>query len=70
VHNEGGDARGGVRVTVNGIEMSQTTTYLGETTLPVGVFGGDIDELEFAVRVTFPDLPIRPVVETRTVVVE
>jgi len=70
VRNAGGDANGGVRVTVNDVEMSSTTTYLGETTLPVGVFGGNFDELEFAVRVTFPDLPIHPVVETRIVTVE
>ena len=70
VRNAGGDANGGVRVTVNDVEMSSTTTYLGETTLPVGVFGGNYDELEFAVRVTFPGLPIHPVVETRIVTVE
>ena len=70
VINEGGDARGGVRVTVNDIEMSETTTYLGEATVPVGVFGGDVEELRFAVRVTFPELPIEPVAETRTVAVE
>jgi replicative superfamily II helicase len=70
VRNAGGDANGGVRVTVNDVEMSSTTTYLGETTLPVGVFGGNFDELQFAVRVTFPDLPIHPVVETRIVTVE
>ena len=70
VINEGGDARGGVRVTVNGIEMSGTTTYLGEATVPVGVFGGDVEELRFAVRVTFPELPIEPIAETRTVAVE
>jgi replicative superfamily II helicase len=70
VHNPGGDARGGVRVTVNDIEMSSTTTYLGETVLPVGVFGGDVEELEFTVSVAFPDLPIHPTVETRTVAVE
>ncbi|PSP43552.1 DEAD/DEAH box helicase [Halobacteriales archaeon QH_6_64_20] len=70
VRNAGGDANGGVRVTVNDVEMSSTTTYLGETTLPVGVFGGNFDELRFTVRVTFPDLPIHPVVETRIVTVE
>ena len=70
VTNAGGDAHGGVRVTVNGVEMSSTATYLGDATLPVGVFGGEVDELEFAVSVAFPDLPIRPTVETRIVSVE
>jgi hypothetical protein len=54
-------------VTVNGVEMTEKATYLGESTLPVGIFGGDTDELEFAVRVVFPDLPLSPVVRTRTV---
>jgi len=36
----GGGARVGIRVTVNDVEMTATTTYLdGETTVPVGVFG-------------------------------
>ena len=70
VRNVGGDARAGLRATVEGVEMSAKTRYLGEATLPVGVFGGDADELEFAVEVVFPELPLAPVVETRTVRVE
>jgi hypothetical protein len=70
VSNRGGSARGGVRVTVNDVEMSRTTTYLGEATLPVGIFGGDVEELRFTIRVAFPELPIEPVAETRTVAVE
>ncbi|MFB6152314.1 MAG: DEAD/DEAH box helicase [Haloarculaceae archaeon] len=70
VRNVGGDARAGLRVTVNGVEMTTGARYLGEATLPVGVFGGDADELEFAVEVAFPDLPLAPLVETRTVRVE
>jgi len=70
VRNVGGDARAGLRATVNGVEMSAKTRYLGEATLPVGVFGGDADELEFAVEVVFPELPLAPVVETRTVTIE
>jgi len=70
VRSTAGDARAGVRVTVNGVEMTGSETYLGEETLPVGVFGGDAEELEFAVEVAFPELPLRPVVETRTVAVE
>ena len=69
VRNAAGGTRAGVRVTVNGVEMTGTETYLGEVALPVGIFGGDAEELEFAVEVTFPELPIRPIVETRTVVV-
>jgi len=68
VRNEGGGARAGVRVTVNGVEMTADETYLdGETTVPVGVFGADDDELTFAVHVAFADLPLPEVVETRSV---
>jgi hypothetical protein len=57
-------------VTVNGVEMTTKASYLGEATLPVGVFGGDTERLEFAVEVVFPELPVHPHVETRTVRVE
>jgi replicative superfamily II helicase len=67
VESTGGDARATLTVTVNGREMTSKSTYLGETTLPVGVFGGTTDELEFAVRVAFPELPLQPVVHTRQV---
>jgi hypothetical protein len=68
VRNAGGGARVGVRVTVNGVEMSETETYLADlTTVPVGVFGADADELDFQVEVTFPELPIRPFTAERTV---
>ncbi|GAB7091684.1 DEAD/DEAH box helicase [Halorubrum luteum] len=72
VANVAGGARTGIRVTVNDVEMSATTTYLdGETTVPVGVFGTpEADELEFVVEATFPDLPLYPVRATRTVRVE
>ena len=70
VRNVGGDARAGLRVTVNGVEMTTKDSYLGEATLPVGVFGGDADRLEFAVEVAFPELPVHPTVETRTVRIE
>ena len=64
-----GSARVGVRVTVNDVEMTTTTTYLdGETTVPVGVFGPpDADELCFVVEVIFPDLPLMPVRAERRV---
>jgi len=62
-----GSARVGVRVTVNGVEMTAKDAYLdGEVTVPVGVFGAE-DRMEFAVEVTTPDLPLTPVRETRVV---
>jgi len=67
VQSTHGDARASLVVTVNGAEMTTKSTYLGETALPVGIFGGDTDELEFAVRVSFPELPLSPVVRSRTV---
>jgi replicative superfamily II helicase len=70
VRNAGGAARAGVRVTVNGVEMTARESYLDDAlTVPVGVFGADADELEFAVEVTFPELPLVPRVERRTVAV-
>ncbi|WP_251341851.1 DEAD/DEAH box helicase [Haloplanus halophilus] len=71
VRNAGGGARVGVRVTVNGVEMHEKTTYLSDvTTVPVGVFGADADTLDFRVEVSFPELPVRPFVAERTVGVE
>jgi len=70
VRNDGDGARAGVRVTVNGREMTTTDSYLGTETLPVGVFGGDTDELRFTVTVTFPELPLEPASASRTVRVE
>jgi len=71
VRNAGGGASVGIRVTVNGVEMTATETYLAESeTLPVGVFGADADELEFVVEVTVPDQPLHPVRATRTVAIE
>ncbi|WP_049924506.1 DEAD/DEAH box helicase [Halopiger djelfimassiliensis] len=71
VRNVGEAARAGIRVTVNGVEMTSTATYLrDEETVPVGVFGADADELEFTVSVAFPEVPLVPAAETRTVSVE
>ncbi|WP_207586190.1 DEAD/DEAH box helicase [Halomontanus rarus] len=71
VRNVGEPAQAGVRVTVNGVEMSSVSTYLrDEETIPVGVFGANEDELEFTVSVAFPDEPLVPLKESRTVVVE
>jgi replicative superfamily II helicase len=70
VRSTAGGARAGVAVTVNGVDMTATDTYLGEATVPVGVFGGTADEMEYVVTVAFPDLPLPPVSESRTVRVE
>jgi replicative superfamily II helicase len=70
VRSTAGGARAGVRVTVNGHEMTSKDTYLGETTVPVVVFGGDPAELDITVEVAFPELPLAPVRETRSVSVE
>jgi len=67
VRNDGDGAPAGVRITVNGVEMTAETRYLGETTLPVGVFGADADGLDYEVEVVFPELPLSPVTEHRTV---
>jgi replicative superfamily II helicase len=71
VENSGEGAQAAIRVTVNGVEMTGTTTYLdGEETVPVGVFGGTDDEMEFVVEVAFADLPLLPATDSRTVRVE
>ena len=67
VQSTAGDARAVVTVQINGVEMTAKSTYLGEATLPVGVFGTDDAELELSVQTTFPDLPLTPVVRSRTV---
>ncbi|MFB6267681.1 MAG: DEAD/DEAH box helicase, partial [Halodesulfurarchaeum sp.] len=68
VRNRGEGARLGIRVTVNGIEMTTTDRYVAdETTVPVGVFGAEDDELTYVVTVAVPDLPLRPVRVSRTV---
>jgi replicative superfamily II helicase len=67
VRSIAGDARAGLHVTVNGVGMTTKDSYLGETILPIAVFGGDADELTFAIHVTFPELPLAPVVRTHSV---
>jgi len=69
VRSTAGDARAGLRVTVNGNEMTGKDCYLGTTSVPVALFGGDVAELTIAVEVAFPELPLAPVRETRTVTV-
>jgi replicative superfamily II helicase len=64
----GSGARLGIRVTVNGVEMTRSVRYVADAeTVPVGVFGADDEELTYAIEVTFPDLPLRPHRETRSV---
>ncbi len=70
VSNDGDGAPAGVRLTVNGVEMTADTVYLGETTLPVGVFGGDADELTYTVAVAFPELPLAPITDSVDVGIE
>ena len=71
IRNRGGGAKAGVRVTVNDVEMTADETYLSDaTTVPLAIFGADADELELAVEVVFPELPLQPIRETRTVEVE
>ena len=70
VRSTAGDARAGVRVTVNGNEMTGKDCYLGTTTVPVALFGGDVAELTIGIEVAFPELPLAPVRATRTVRVE
>lgn len=67
VRTTGGDARAWLSVAVNGQEMTTQSTYLGKTTLPLGVFGGDPDELEFTITVAFPELPLAPDRQTRVI---
>ncbi len=68
VRNRGGAAQAGIRVTVNETEMHETTTYLSDSeTVPAPVFGAEAAELEFTVEVVFPELPLAPMRETRTV---
>jgi replicative superfamily II helicase len=69
VRNRGGGASAHVRVTVNDREMTASETYLGTATMPVGVFGGDAERVTYAVEVVFPDEPLAPYRETRTVTV-
>ncbi|USZ71046.1 DEAD/DEAH box helicase [Natronosalvus halobius] len=68
IRNVGEPARAGIRVTVNDVEMTSTSTYLRDSeTVPVGVFGANADELEYTVSVAFPEEPLRPLEERRTV---
>ena len=70
VRNAGDGEPAGVRLTVNGVGMTAETRYLGETTLPVGVFGGDVSELTYELEIAFPQLPLRPVTDARTVQID
>jgi len=70
VRSTAGGARAGVRVTLDGNEMTTASGYLGTRTVPVAVFGADAGDLDLAVEVAFPDLPLSVHRETRTVRVE
>ena len=73
VSNDAGGARAHVRVTAtpddgDPVEMTTKSAYLdGALSVPVGVFGANTDELTYEVEVVFPDLPLRPVFDSRTV---
>jgi hypothetical protein len=71
VRTKGTGARLGIRVTVNGVEMTRSIEYVADSvTVPVGVFGAAADELTYAIEITFPDYPLRPTTASRTVSVE
>ncbi|GGL45735.1 DEAD/DEAH box helicase [Halocalculus aciditolerans] len=73
VRNAGGGGRAHVRVTAtpddgDPVEMTTTTGYLDDPlTVPVGVFGANAESLTYTVEVTFPDYPLRPDSDSRTV---
>ncbi|MFB6079616.1 MAG: DEAD/DEAH box helicase [Haloferacaceae archaeon] len=69
VRNDGGGATAGLRVTVEGVEMTASETHLAdEASLPVGVVGPpDAADLTLRVVVAFPDLPLPPTTSTWTV---
>ncbi len=67
IESTAGGANAAVRITVNDVEMTESETFLGSMTVPVGVFGGNAEELTYTVEVVFPDLPLQPVVESRSV---
>jgi len=51
--------------------MTERSGYLDDALrAPVGVFGANADALEFEVTVSFSELPLLPVTDTRTVRVE
>ncbi|EMA53020.1 DEAD/DEAH box helicase [Halococcus thailandensis] len=70
IENDGDGARAGIRVSVNDTEMTATSSFLGSETVPAPVFGGEPDTLKFIVEIVFPDLPLAPITETRTVWVD
>jgi len=72
VRTTAGRARAAVTVTVNGVEMTGSSGHLDpDLAVPVGVFGAENNgDLEFAIEVDFPNLPLSPAVETRSVRIE
>jgi len=72
VRNVGGSARAGIRVTANGVEMTEKTLYFSdETTVPVGVFGAPGEaEMRYEVEIVYPELPLLPETDSRIVRVD
>ncbi|MFB6298795.1 MAG: DEAD/DEAH box helicase [Halobacteriales archaeon] len=67
VRTTAGNAQVGVRVLANGTEMTTKSGFLSDTlTVPVAIFGG-ADTIEFTIEVTFPELPLSPITDSRTV---
>jgi len=70
VRNAGAPTAVGIRLTVNGVEMTADETYLSDvTTIGAGVFGADESTLEFELCISVADEPLKPVSESRTVTV-
>ena len=69
IRNDGAPGTVGIRVTVNGVAMTATETYLRESeTVTLPVFGApDEAALRYRVTVAVPDEPLRPVVGEWTV---
>jgi replicative superfamily II helicase len=70
VSNDGEGTVAYLEATVEDVSMADTRCYVGSRALPVGVFGGDRESMTYTVTVTFPELPLPPVSESRTVRVE
>jgi hypothetical protein len=70
VRNGGDGVDAGVRVTVNGVEMTASTEFLGAATVPVAAVGRDRHAHAFPVEVWVTGHPRHSDVEEPTVTVE